>query len=52
MYIGKNNPDKIAKMLITRFKILVAISSFFISTQKAPPNVIENVTKAKSSNKI
>ena len=52
IYIGKNKPDKIAKTLITRFKIFVTISSLFNNTQKAPPNVIEKITKAKSSNKL
>ena len=52
IYIGKNKPDKIAKTLITKFKIFVTISSLFNNTQKAPPNVIEKVTKAKSSNKL
>lgn len=52
IYIGKNKPDKIAKTLITRFKIFVAISSLFSNTQKAPPNVIEKITKTKSRSKL
>ena len=52
IYNGKKRPEVIAIILITKFKILVAISSLLIKTQNAPPNVIEKIIKKSSNNKI
>ena len=52
IYNGKKRPEVITIILITKFKILIAISSLLIKTQNAPPNVIEKIIKKSSNNQI